>query len=122
MTKTVKIQASDEAWDSGQLGREEEHAKRLEENIEAKIDEALELQLISLRLQKSLIEDFKQIATLNGIGYQPLMRQVLKRFADAEKKRILRERAAEIRAAQTASQKAQAAAQKDRPPRQRRAA
>ncbi len=37
------------------------------------------------------------IAEINGIGYQPLIRQVLKRFADAEKKRILRERAAEFR-------------------------
>ncbi len=44
-------------------------------------------------LQKSLIEDLKHIATLNGIGYQPLIRQILTRFADAEKKRILREAA-----------------------------
>lgn len=28
------------------------------------------------------------IAQLNGIGYQPLMRQVLARFADCEKKKI----------------------------------
>jgi hypothetical protein len=62
------------------------------------IDEALALQLISIRLQKSLIEDFKFIATLNGIGYQPLMRQILKRFVDSEKKRILRERAGEVEA------------------------
>jgi uncharacterized protein (DUF4415 family) len=62
------------------------------------IDEALALQLISIRLQKSLIENFKFIATLNGIGYQPLMRQILKRFVDSEKKRILRERAGEVEA------------------------
>jgi hypothetical protein len=37
------------------------------------------------------------IAEINGIGYQPLIRQVLKRFAYSEKKRILRERAAEFR-------------------------
>jgi hypothetical protein len=42
-------------------------------------------------LQKSLIEDFKAIASLNGIGYQPLMRQILKRFVDCEKKRIIKE-------------------------------
>ena len=28
---------------------------------------------------------------MNGLGYQTLMRQVLTRFADSEKKRILRE-------------------------------
>jgi len=54
------------------------------------------LQPISIRLEKSLIEDFKFIAILNRIGYQPLIRQVLKRFADCEKKRILREHAAEM--------------------------
>ena len=96
MTKT-RVPGTDDAWESGQLGRDEEFVKRAEENLEAQIDEALSLQLISIRLQKSLIEDFKNIATLNAIGYQPLMRQVLKRFVDCEKKRILRERAAELK-------------------------
>lgn len=91
MTTRAKIPASDEAWESGQLGQEKEHVKKVEEDIESQIDEAMGLQLISIRLQKSLIEDFKYIAELNGIGYQPLMRQILKRFADCEKKRILRE-------------------------------
>ena len=106
MTKHSKIPASDEAWENGELGRDAEHAKQAGEDIESQIDEALELQLISIRLQKSLIDDFKYIATLNGIGYQPLMRQVLKRFADCEKKRILRERASEVEA-QVAAEKSQ---------------
>jgi transposase-like protein len=89
MTKHEKIPASDEAWESGQLGRDKEHAQPIKEDIETQIDEALELQAISIRLQKSLIEDFKFIATLSGLSYQPLMRQVLTRFVDCEKKRIL---------------------------------
>lgn len=89
MTKKIHIEASDEAWDSGKLGRDDEHVGVVKENIESKIDEALELQLISIRLQKSLIEDFKMIAKLNGIGYQPLMRQILTRFAECEKKNII---------------------------------
>lgn len=99
MAKSVKIKASDEAWESKELGDDEAHAKVAKGNIEAEIDAALELQLISIRLQKSLIEDMKSIATLNGIGYQPLMRQVLKRFVDSEKRQILRDRAYEARAA-----------------------
>ncbi|MEA3277783.1 MAG: hypothetical protein U9Q81_21385 [Pseudomonadota bacterium] len=63
----------------------------IEDSNEAAIDTALELQPISIRLQKSLIEDFKLIAQLSGLGYRPLMRQVLARFADCEKTRILRE-------------------------------
>ncbi|MEX2241050.1 MAG: hypothetical protein WD775_10215 [Burkholderiales bacterium] len=97
MSKQPKIPSTDEAWDTGELGREEQFVVRAPDVDEAKIDNALDLQLISIRLQKSLIEDFKHIASLNGIGYQPLMRQILKRFADAEKKRILRERAAEMK-------------------------
>lgn len=97
MSKQPKIPSSDEAWDTGELGREEEFVKRApDDDSEAKIDSSLELQLISIRLQKSLIEDFKHIASVNGIGYQPLMRQILKRFANAEKKRILREWASEM--------------------------
>ncbi len=97
MTKPNKIPGSDEAWDSGQLGREEEFAKAAEpdEKFEQEIDDSLELQLISIRLQRSLIEDFKGIASLNGIGYQPLMRQILTRFVEAEKKKLLREMASE---------------------------
>lgn len=113
MTKTDKILASDEAWDTGQLGDDAEHVKAIEQD-DAQIDEALELQLISIRLQKSLIEDFKALAALNGMSYQPLMRQVLTRFADCEKKRILRERVEEMRQAKEK--------QPDAPPKQKKAA
>ena len=50
----------------------------------AAIDAALELQLISIRLPKSLIEQLKLIARFNHIGYQPLVRDVLLRFARSE--------------------------------------
>jgi uncharacterized protein (DUF4415 family) len=91
MTKPNKIPGSDEAWDSGELGGDAEHAQPIRENLEKEIDASLEMHLISIRLQKSLIEDFKAIAQLNAIGYQTLMRQILKRFVECEKKKILRE-------------------------------
>jgi predicted DNA binding CopG/RHH family protein len=98
MTKSTKVPASDEAWESGQLGRDAEFAEvvKTDEASEQKFDESLGLQLISIRLPKSLIEDFKIIAKLNGIGYQPLMRQTLKRFAEGEKRTIMRELACEM--------------------------
>ena len=92
MTKKTKPNETNDLWDSRELGAEEEFAS-VHTSDEAAIDAALELQPISIRLQKSLIEDFKLIAQLSGLGYQPLMRQVLARFADCEKKRILREAA-----------------------------
>lgn len=80
-------------WEDGDLGRSLEHAKIVEDKAqEDAIDAALQLQLISIRLEKSLIEAMKFIASYNkGMGYQPLMRQVLHRFATAEIKRIHRE-------------------------------
>lgn len=93
-----KIVGSPEAWEDGSLGREEEFV-RVSKNVDdAALNEAAGLQPISIRLQKTLIEDFKMIAEINGIGYQPLIRQVLKRFADSEKRRLLREKSADMRA------------------------
>ncbi|HEA54269.1 hypothetical protein LCGC14_1009770 [marine sediment metagenome] len=93
-----KTVGTSEAWEEGDLGQNEEFV-RVSKNVDdTALNEAAGLQPISIRLQKSLIEDFKMIAEINGIGYQPLIRQVLKRFADSEKRRILREKSAEIRA------------------------
>lgn len=97
MDHKTKIPASDEAWDEGGLGTDEKFVKVAEEGLERHVDESLGLQLISIRLQKSLIDDFKYIAELNNIGYQTLMRQILQRFADGEKNRLLREMACDAK-------------------------
>lgn len=91
-----KIPGTEDAWDDRELGADAKYAALFNGSDEAGIDEALDLQPISIRLQKSLIEDFKLIGKLNGVGYQPLMRQVLSRFAECEKKRVLREAAADL--------------------------
>ncbi len=97
MTKKAKIEGTSEVWESGELGRDEDFVKIAEEFNGKLIDDSLDLQMISIRLQKSLIEEFKMIAQLHGLGYQPLIRQVLKRFADCEMKRLLREAASKQR-------------------------
>lgn len=91
-----KIQSTTEAWETRILGASEEHAQAVTIDRAAEIDASLDLKSISIRLQTSLIEDLKTIAQANGIGYQPLMRQVLTRFAQAEMKQMARERAAEL--------------------------
>ncbi|MBK9160991.1 MAG: hypothetical protein IPM27_05435 [Nitrosomonadales bacterium] len=93
-----KIPDTEEAWLSGELGTDEEFVALAPDDAESIINEQLDLQPISIRLEKSLIEDFKLIAAMHGLGYQPLMRQSLRRFADCEKKRILREAAADMAA------------------------
>ena len=85
-----KIEGTVEAWESGLLGRDEEFAKAVK--IDDKlVDDAAGLQMISIRLQKSLLEELKLIAQLNGLGYQPLIKQILRRFVDCEMKRMLRD-------------------------------
>ncbi|MBC7657316.1 MAG: hypothetical protein H7147_09110 [Frankiaceae bacterium] len=71
-------------WDSGALGRSDEHVVVAPADVEAALDDALCLQPISVRLQQSLIDDLKLIAKYHGIGYQPLMRNALNRFARFE--------------------------------------
>jgi uncharacterized protein (DUF4415 family) len=121
MSKQTII-SSDEAWDDRILGADGEFVKVAEEGMTASIDEASGTQLISIRLQKSLIEDFKLIASLNkGIGYQTLMKQILQRFVDCEKKRIWNELVSEKIKEQQASEAAVTAKPKPRE-RQRKAA
>lgn len=87
MGKKSKIKATDEAWDSRQLGSDENFV-RVSKTSDELIDNSLGLKPISLRLQDSLIHDFKALAEFQGIGYQTLMRQVLKNFAENEKIRM----------------------------------
>ncbi|MBE1276332.1 CopG family antitoxin [Enterovibrio baiacu] len=93
-TESKKIDSTIEAWENGQLGRDEAYVEKAKLD-DFNLDESLALQMISIRLQKSLLEDLKNISQIRGIGYQPLIKQVLKRFVDAEVKMILREKAAE---------------------------
>jgi len=88
MNNTTKIEGTVEAWESGLLGQDAKHAKRAPKELEQQIDDALGLQAISIRLTKELINDFKFIAKMHNVGYQPLMRDALKRFAESEYKRI----------------------------------
>jgi len=91
----------DERWDNGELGRDEQFAKSVETSPaqQAALDESLGLQMISIRLPKALIEDYKFIADANGLKYQTLMRQILARFAESEKKQMRNKAANQQRAA-----------------------
>lgn len=95
------IQGTPEAWESGELGNDERFVQIADGIKQSAIDESIGLQMISIRLQKSLIDDLKMIAEVNGLGYQPLIRQILTRFATCELKQMARE---QIRANQTQQQ------------------
>lgn len=86
-----------EAWESGELGENLATAKVTSAKRTEEINEAAGMQMISIRLPKSVIDDFKVIAQIEGIGYQPLMRTALIRFAECEAKRVMREYAAQVK-------------------------
>lgn len=90
MNHTVnKIEDTIEAWEDGRLGNDEQFVQRVSGEVQNSIDDSMGLQAISIRLPKDLIEQFKLIAKIHGMGYQPLMREALKRFASSEQKIIL---------------------------------
>lgn len=89
MSATDKILGTEEAWDTEALGNDDAYVRVASAEVTEQIDEALCLQSISIRLEKRLIESFKIIAEYHGVGYQPLMRDALNRFAQAEMKSIV---------------------------------
>ncbi len=82
-----------EEWDNGTYGTSAEHAQISTAIDEESLNESLALQSINIRMPKDLLDDLKRIATINGIGYQPLMKQVLQRFVTCEMKQMLRDAA-----------------------------
>jgi predicted DNA binding CopG/RHH family protein len=91
-------QGEGDAWESGKLGREEQHQQTESAEFKKEIDDAVGLQPISIRLQKDLLDELKMIANYRSIGYQPLIRDVLSRWARAEIKQIASELQEQLKA------------------------
>lgn len=70
----------EKTWENRELGASEEYVRKASSEREKALDESLGLQTISIRLQKSLIDNLKKLAEEDGIGYQPYVRQVLMRY------------------------------------------
>ena len=100
---TKKIKDTEQAWDARTLGAEAEFVGVADVSHDQALEEALDLQAISIRLPKDLIRNYKLIAEFHGVGYQPLMRNVLQRFVPEELKHILE---TQIKVAKTKQQPA----------------
>lgn len=80
MTMKSNRKADTEKWEKRELGASAEHVRVSPPETNKAVDDALGLQLISIRLQADLIDELKQIAREEGLGYQPLIRNVLTRY------------------------------------------
>ena len=76
-----EFEADTELWETGRLGASGKHAKPVSDEQDQALDDALGLQLISIRIQKSLIEQLRALAKFEGMGYQTFMRQILTHYA-----------------------------------------
>ena len=69
----------------------EAHTTAASDEAKRELEDALALQMVSIRLQKSLVQNLKLIAEYHDIGYQPLIRDLLNRFVKSELKFIVSE-------------------------------
>lgn len=80
-----------EKWEKGELGLSPEHTRISRDEEDHALDDAMGMQPISIRLQKKLIADLKRVAGHYDVGYQPMVRDLLNRFVQAELKMMLQE-------------------------------
>ncbi len=85
----TKIAGTDAAWEERKLGADAAHAKVASVEHQAALDDALGMQSISIRLPKSMIDAYKLIGAHHGVGYQPLMRDILQRFIPEGLKEVM---------------------------------
>ena len=91
MAKKKTSKPRPEPWETGEYGTDEAFIKVTDAVETRKVDDALDLKMISIRLQNDLINKLKLIARYHGIGYQVLMRNALHKFANDELVRIASE-------------------------------
>lgn len=83
-------EARNALWESGELGASPEHA-RVAKGASARLDAATNMRLVTMRLPNALVDTLKDIASHHGVGYQPMVRDLLTRFAVSELRAIRRE-------------------------------
>ena len=88
MAKSKNHTATD-PWDQRALGADAQFVGVADVSHELALTQALEMQAISIRLPAELIKQYKLIAGFHGIGYQPLMRDILERFVPEGLKEIV---------------------------------
>lgn len=87
-----RLLADADRWGpEGDMGNQANHATPATAEDANAVNDALGLQMISIRLQRGLLQNLKLIADHHGIGYQPMIRDLLNRFVRSEIRDILRD-------------------------------
>ncbi len=88
MKHIPKKKMPEEAWEKREKGASESHTRKVSVRREKAVDDGLGLIMISIRLQKEIIDELKHLAHETGIGYQPYIRQLLVQHVRGKKKRF----------------------------------
>lgn len=91
-------------WENGDYGRSDEHVAVVSEEEALQLDSDLAMKLVSIRLPIPLIEALKAIAEHHGIAYQPMVRDLLMRFARSEFQQIAADLDSKMKEAQSADE------------------
>ena len=82
-----QIEESADDWGpNGKYGNDAKFVKAGHED--EKLGDRLGLDPISIRFPKELVRDLKALAQVNGMRYQPLIREICRRFVESEKKAL----------------------------------
>lgn len=87
-------------WERGEYGRSDAHVAVAPDEESLQLDSDLAMKLVSIRLPIPLIDALKAIAAHHGIAYQPMIRDLLMRFARSEFQQIHAELNGRMEAAQ----------------------
>jgi hypothetical protein len=95
MANTPKVESTTEAWENGELAREEEFVKVADQSVMEEFNYKMGSRAISIWMKDSMIDDLKFFAERESLGYQTLIKTLLQRFIDGEYKKIVREKASD---------------------------
>ena len=78
-------------WDAKEFGASQEHAVKASNQALEDLHEAAGMKAVSIRMPIEMIQAYKYIAAHHGIGYQPMIKQILARFIESEQKMLANE-------------------------------
>jgi hypothetical protein len=84
-----KVRGTPSAWESGALGVNPDTVRIAGQEHEEALDAALGMKSISIRMPAGLVEMYKLIARHHGVGYQPLMRDILSRWVKSGLREVI---------------------------------
>lgn len=104
MNTRTHDEANNEKWENGEYGRSDEHVVVASGSIHESFNQGMAMKLVSIRLPATLIETLKMIAEHHEIAYQPMVRDLLTRFARSELQQIVADLDTKMRDAQSSDE------------------